>query len=421
MLLERFRPHLPGHKKLLALAPVVVVIAFGLLFCLPPGQGDAAKRAVVTVRTVQVGAPGNVSIGVVPFTDAIYDSCADAPTSKQGCQTVGGVDYRYGIGQLETTVSQWVKFLNTIDPKGRNQHKLYARTQSSMLWPEYGQVDKRRKSRAGHHYSIASKQWANKPYAFATFLSAARFANSLDNGKLISKQTRAAKSFRVTTYKVRLSPTTERGMYNLRNRKATRSKKRGFVVPSQDEWIKAAYFDPEDGGSYWKYPTNAGVYGDGSATAPNVSQLAFSTGDVTNSADQPVAAFRTKDGPAPAWCPAIAQLSSGCSTKNPFGLNSTNYAKAYVGSVGTVGGAKSPSPWGTLDQGGNAVEWTDTITPPPSGRSGGRVWRRLHGGISNSTAYQMWPSAVGLQPQDNFFYARTYPWLGIRVGVIGGL
>jgi hypothetical protein len=76
-------------------------------------------------------------------------------------------------------------------------------------------------------------------------------------------------------------------------------------------------------------------------------------------------------------------------------------------------------PWGTLDQGGNAVEWTDTITPPPFGiRGGPRVWRRQHGGVPNSTAYQMWPSAVGLEPEDNRFFAQTYPWLGFRIGYI---
>jgi len=31
----------------------------------------------------------------------------------------------------------------------------------------------------------------------------------------------------------------------------------------------------------------------------------------------------------------------------------------------------------------------------------------------------MWISAVGLQPQDNIFYGRIYPWLGFRIGVIG--
>jgi hypothetical protein len=49
------------------------------------------------------------------------------------------------------------------------------------------------------------------------------------------------------------------------------------------------------------------------------------------------------------------------------------------------------------------------------------VWRRLHGGIANAPAYQLWLSAVGLQPQNNPFYDLTYPWLGFRVGVIGSL
>ena len=59
------------------------------------------------------------------------------------------------------------------------------------------------------------------------------------------------------------------------------------------------------------------------------------------------------------------------------------------------------------------------ITPAPFGAGGRRVWRRLHGGVPNSTAYQMWPSAVGLQPQDNVFFVHTSPWLGFRIGHIG--
>ncbi len=33
--------------------------------------------------------------------------------------------------------------------------------------------------------------------------------------------------------------------------------------------------------------------------------------------------------------------------------------------------------------------------------------------------YQLWLSAVGLQPQDNAVFTRTYPWLGVRIAVIG--
>ncbi len=405
---------------------LVVLLAATALLLAPPGA-EAARRAVVKVRTVAVGAVGNPSVGIVPFTDAIYQSCADAPDSSGGCLTVGGVDYRYGIGQLEITVDQWVKFLNTIDPKGRDRHHLYAPTQSAARWPKYGAVDKSRHARKGHRYAVASPEWADKPYGFASFLSAARFVNSLFNGRLLAKTKRASgDGTRITVYKVRLSPKTGRGMYDLAQDKdggATRARKRGFVVPSQDEWIKAAYYDPSGGGqySYWKYPTNAGTFGGGSGDAPSPTTLDPTTGDVTNpgSAADPVAGFHDSSAPAPSWCPP-SFTADECSSVNPFGIDPTTYAKLFQGSMETVGQARTPSPWGTLDQGGNAVEWTDTITPSPSGK-GNRVWRRLHGGIANAPAYQLWLSAVGLQPEDNAFFTHTYPWLGFRVGVVGNL
>lgn len=408
-----------GGRRLTIMLALLAMVATGLLAGPQVDGSAAARRGVVSVKTTQVGSPGNVSVGVVPFTDAIYQSCDDAPTGGPACQQVGGVGYRYEIGKLEVTVRQWVKFMNTTDPRGKNRHRLYMKNQSSSAWPGYGQINRSRRAKPGHHYRAASRQWRDKPFGFATFLSASRFANSLFNGKLLARHRRVAGDFTYTTYNVRLSRRTGRGMYKMRNRKATRSRKRGFVIPSQNEWIKAAYYDSTGGGTYWKYPTNAGVFGDGAATAPNPTELNYSTG--VNQSNQPLAGFKLSSDSVPAWCPLMAQTSDGCSTDNPLGLSPSNYEKAYTGVVQTVGQARTKSPWGTLDQGGNAVEWTDTITPPPSGRGGGRTWRRLHGGISNSTAYQMWPSALGLQPQDNSFYVRTYPWLGIRIGVIGNL
>jgi formylglycine-generating enzyme required for sulfatase activity len=379
----------------------------------------------VSVKTVQVKAPGNPSVGIVPFTDAIYQTCADAPQSSPPCQQVGGVNYRYDIGQLEITVKQWVKFLNTADPNGVDAFNLYASEESGSSWPKYGQIDFSANAARGRHYSVAYPEWGDKPYGFANFLRAARFVNSLYNGKLLSKKAFSAGGFNYVSYKVQLARRTQRGMYDLARQKstgATRAHDTGFVVPSQNEWIKAAYYDPTGGGtfSYWKYPTNPGVFGDDTATAPTTTTLDPTTGDVTNASTQPLANYHASGQPAPSWCPA-AVSSSDCSSVNPFGIDPTTYAEAYQGSLSTVGQAKTTSPWGTLDQGGNAVEWTDTITPPPSGRSNGRVWRRLHGGIANAPAYQLWLSAVGLQPQDNAFYTATYPWLGFRVGVVGNL
>jgi hypothetical protein len=406
-----------GRLRALALASAAAALAALAL----PAISSAAKPAVVTLPMAQVGSPGNPAVGIVPFTDAVYQSCSTAPQGDPPCQAVGGVTYSYGIGQLEVTVRQYVAFLNTVDPTGRDQHNLFSSDESSSEWPKYGQINERAHGPMGRHYSVAYPQWADKPYGFANFLRSARFANSLFNGRLISKRSLSSGGFQYVVYKVRLSRNTERGMYDMRNPKTTRRHATGFVVPSQDEWIKSAYFDPSGGGtfSYWKYPTNPGVFGDGTATAPNTATLNPANGDVTNSSTQPLAIYHGSS--VPSWCPPQVSAST-CNTVNPLGLSSSAYSKAYQGSLGTVGQAGTLGPWGTLDQGGNAVEWTDTITPPPAGKKKkGRVWRRLHGGISNAPAYQLWLSAVGLQPQDNKFYDLTYPWLGFRVGVVGDL
>jgi formylglycine-generating enzyme required for sulfatase activity len=405
------------------LAPALTILAAAALA--GPAMSSASPApSVLTFKTVKVGAPGNPSVGIVPFKDAVYASCAEAEGIKPPCQAVGRVDYDYGIGQLEVTVAQYVAFLNTADPAGRNRHKLYSSNESSSEWPKYGQINFSAGVPRGRHYSVASPEWADKPYGFANFLRAARFDNSLYNGRLLSRQASADAGFRYVTYRVRLSRQTEQGMYDMKVRAMTRSHKSGFVIPSQNEWIKAAYYDPSGGGtySYWKYPTNPGVFGDNTATAPSSTTLDPTSGDVTNASTQPLATFHAEKQPAPSWCPA-AFSGETCATVNPFGMDAMAYEKAYQGSLSTVGQAKTTSPWGTLDQGGNVVEWTDTITAPPSGRSGahGRVWRRLHGGIANAPVYQLWLSAVGLQPQDNTFFTATYPWLGIRIGVLGDL
>lgn len=404
-----------------ALVLITAIVAAALL--LGPSAALAAKPAVLTFKTAEVGATGNPAVGIVPFTDAVYKSCTEAPAPKGPrapvCQEVGSVAYPYEINQLEVTVKQYVAFLNTVDPAGRNQHKLYSDTESGAAWPRFGQINFSAGAKSGRHYKLAAPEWADKPYGFANFLRSARFANSLYNGEILMTSTAKQGAFVYETYRVRLSRQTEKGMYDMTKRAMTRSKKSGFVIPSQDEWIKAAYYDPAGAGtySYWKYPTNPGVFGSESE-APNQATLDPKSGDVTNASEQPLAIFHTPETDPPTWCPSN-QSSEDCELVNPFDIPAKGYAKAYAGSLGTVGQAKTLGPWGTLDQGGNVVEWTDTITAPPFGVKGKRVWRRLHGGIANAPVYQLWLSAVGLNPQDNAAFTATYPWLGIRVGVIG--
>src|SRR5262245_35929429 len=397
---------------------VALVVSVGLTGCFGgDDSANGAPRAVVEIRTVTVGDPGNPPAAIVPFHPGVYGSCTDAPSRQAGCQLVGEVDDGYEIGELEVTVGQYVAFLNTVDPDGENRGDLYIDSMSPS-WPKYGPIERRSGDdiAPGEHYAVAEPQWAEKPIGFANFPRAASFVNALTNGDLLSREASTSDGFEVVTYTVRLSREFDQGMYDLRSSghtAATRTGSTGFVIPSQDEWIKAAYYDPKSADSppYWIYPT-------GPAKAPSASIL-DADGDVTNAETQPLSTYSPRgSSTVPTWCPS--QAGPGCNSVNPFGLSASDYESKYEANVSTVGQTRTRSPWGTLDQGGNVVEWTDTVAPSPK-QGDARVWRRAHGGVANAAGYQLWISAIGRTPEANVAIERVNPWQGFRVGVIGQL
>ena len=296
---------------------------------------------------------------------------------------------------------------------------------NSTVWPQYGPINYASGSGVapGKHYSVAYPEWAQKPFNFGDFRRGAEFVNSLFNGEVLSKTSSTSGTFKYVTYKVRLSPKTERGMYDMSKETPTRTASTGFVLPSNDEWVKAAYYDPKHGGtnSYWLYPT-------GPFDQPNIAVLNPTTGDVTNAGTQPLATYNPNDpnssvdtpgspaGAAPDWCPS--QAGSNCDQLPidfPPGLD---LEKNFMGNVSTVGQAKTPSPWGAYDMGGNVVEHTDSLAPQPPGYHFLRDWRYYHGGVANAPAYQVAIYGFGYFPGDPQI-GRIYPWMGFRVGVIG--
>lgn len=407
----------------------------------------ATRSNVISVSTVSVGAAGNKPAWIIPFYNDVYQSQADCQAALPGveaavavnadpavqsvsannCMAVGGVKYAYNIAEMELTQQQWVTFLNTADPLGHNPYHLWDAAESSSVWPKFGSINRNMAAAPGFRYELASQSWANKPYNQADFTRTARLVNSITNGKILSKTSKVITTvsgapLRTTTYTIRLSPKTETGMYTLKNPRATRNMTTGFAVSSQDEWIKAAYFDPNGGGKYswWDYPTNPGsfvnctvdVTGCADGGQPNMTQL-DSQGNVINQSQQPLASFEPTPGTAPDWCPVATLTPEQCTADTPFPA-----ILPYNGNLSSVGQALTRSPWGTLDQGGNTVETTDTISPPPILGDPKIVWRRWHGGVVTATAYQMWLSAVGTTPQTIPGYAIN-PWRGIRLTVRG--
>jgi formylglycine-generating enzyme required for sulfatase activity len=423
----------------------VAAIAFGASFAVASSSSSTRTvptRGVVTITMAKVGDPGNPSVGVWQVfktvgtsnssvtlppknSTGIYKSCKDAPSSAPSCLTVGGVKSTYEIGKFEITVSQYVTFLNRVDPLGKNLRQLYEDHMNPKVWPKYGSIGYSSGASFGKHYSVAYPEWAQKPFNFGDFRRGAEFVNSLFNGKVLSKTSSTSGAFKYITYKVRLSPKTESGMYNMSSKTPTRQASTGFVLPSNNEWIKAAYYDPKHAGthSYWLYPT-------GPFHQPNISVLNPTTGDVTNADKQPLATYNPNDpnspsdtpgapaGTAPTWCPS--QAGSTCNNLPADFPPGLDLQKVYMGNVSTVGQAKTPSPWGAYDMGGNVVEHTDSLAPQPAGYHFIRDWRYYHGGVANAPAYQLAIYGFGYFPGDPQI-GRIYPWMGFRVAIIGNL
>jgi formylglycine-generating enzyme required for sulfatase activity len=256
----------------------------------------------ITIETVPVGNPGN----------AAYPHITSAHPNG-----VGAVSYAYRIGRTEVTNVQYTAFLNAVaasDTYGLYNTKMATSTLGGIV----------RGGESGT-YSYAVKaaalsgtyKYENKPVIWLSWADAARFANWLNNGQPVGSQD---------------ASTTEDGTYTLngavtKEALATVSRNSDAVwcLPSENEWHKAAYYDPGTS-TYFRYPTRSNV-------EPNNNLPSSDTG---NSANFSVA------------------------------THNTSYPHTDAGAY-TLSG----SPYGTFDQGGNVWEWNDTMYDSRRGLRGG--------------------------------------------------
>ena len=253
--------------------------------------------AAVTIETVPVGDPGN------------------AADTRYGGVSFGAVSYGYNIGKYEVTAGQYCKFLNAVaktDTYGLYNPLMNSQSKGCQI------------TQTGDSGSFAydfsggpggrAVDWVDRPVNYVSWGDAARFANWLHNGQPTGAQNLS---------------TTEDGAYYLNGATSeaalmavTRKADATWVIPSEDEWYKAAYYK---GGStnagYWDYPTSS----------------------------------NTRPG----------QEIDDCY----FTGNNANYSLQWLNFVigdpyyRTPGGAFHPSdsPCGTFDQAGNVWEWNEGI------------------------------------------------------------
>jgi formylglycine-generating enzyme required for sulfatase activity len=259
----------------------------------------AASAHAVTMDWVEVSDPGN-----------------GCDVQSQGC--FGSVGYTYSISKHEVTNAQYAEFLNAV--AAIDTYSLYHPFMGDDN--THGGITQSG-SEGSYTYGVKAGM-ENKPVTFVSFWDSLRFANWLHNGE---------------PWGIQDGTTTEDGAYTLagytgdggvwieRNAWAT------VFLPSEDEWYKAAYYDPVST-SYFDYPAKTDT--------PTVCAFPGPTANTANCA----------------W---------------------------VVGSVTDVGSyTGSASPNGTFDQGGNVFEWNEAIFYPERGTRGGTWGGGDSGGLAAS-------------------------------------
>lgn len=245
---------------------------------------SSPAHALVNIDYVTVGHGGNA---VDPATGSLY----------------GAVTYSYRVGKYEVTNAQYAEFLNAVDPAGANPNGIY---DSNMGSDVRGGISFNAGAADGSKYTSRSNM-GNKPVNWVSWRSAARFANWLHNGQG--------------------SGSTETGAYTMSANPVIRNVGATVFLPSENEWYKAAYYDPTPGAgggdNYWTYATQ-------SNTAPTVA-TANATGDVTN---------------------------PGANVQN-YGNGADWPTPTQNGNVTTVGSTAANNYFGTQDMGGNVREWLE--------------------------------------------------------------
>jgi formylglycine-generating enzyme len=318
------------------------LLAVAMVYWAVLAQADVFHMGtgLTSLETVSVGNPGNA---------------ADTAAHSGNSAGQGAVAYNYLVGKYEVTAGQYTEFLNAVAKT--DTYGLYA----ISMWNDGDGCKIQQFNASGNYTYSVALDYANRPVNFVSFWDACRFTNWLHNNQPTGAQGEG---------------TTETGAYTLNGyngsdgRTIQRNAGAKWVVTSENEWYKAAYFK---GGStnagYWKYPTN-------SDTAPG-RDMADVSGNNAN------------------WGGGMT----------PYPIDSGKYT-TIVGEF-----QDSDSPYGTFDQGGNVREWNETVFVYGSPYEW--VSRGQRGGKFSDQSYDL---SSNLRNYDN--PANSFSFLGFRVASV---
>ena len=189
--------------KLIATSLLAALAVFAL--------GTSVTHAAVTFDWATVGDEGNAN-----------DSTG-----------YGSVAYTYQIATKEVNLIQYTEFLNAVAATDVNG--LYNPNMASN-----GNIAGITRSGSSGSYTYSVIGSGLRPVTYVGWNDAARFVNWLQNGQGAGS--------------------TETGVYDMSLTTPVRSGSASFWIPSENEWYKAAYYDPGvdgPGDDYWLYPTRS--------------------------------------------------------------------------------------------------------------------------------------------------------------------
>ena len=204
-------PQTPGQTYTLTVNGVRDAAAGQGNLILPNSTKTFRAPASDQDRFVTIGNPGNP-----PDVDF-----------SNGSGAQGTVNYIYQIGKYEVSNTEYAAFLNA-----------KAKTDPNTLWD--GGMKITREGEDGSYTYTVQEGYEKSPVYFVAAVDAMRFINWLNNGG-------------------REVSDTETGSYTFTGYNAVGPRNPGarIVLPNEEEWYKAAYYDPTKNGTggYWLYPT----------------------------------------------------------------------------------------------------------------------------------------------------------------------
>jgi formylglycine-generating enzyme required for sulfatase activity len=289
---------------------IILAEVFLLSACSGGGSSSSSSNScvgLVCIETVNVADAGNP-----PDADTGYGAVSDP----------------YAIGKYEVSVGQYLVFLNAVAAITDKDAIRY-------LWNEDMEDPKSYVSAVGLIKRTGSGTSA-QPYVYTEMVDSALGANSGKRAILNISWFSAARFANWLHNGATASASTETGAYTLNYATSgvfTKNADARWWIPSEDQWYKAAYYDPTKAGTnkYWKYPTRS--------DALPVAE-AFPGGSNSANFDSP---------------PALEGKRI-----TPVGV--------YTGSM---------SYYGTYDQAGLMWEWNDTVYTDYDGKP---ITRGMRGG-----------------------------------------